>query len=194
MNSIEICNLEKKYHNNLILNIKDLVLDSSNIYFLTQSNGCGKTTLLKCLFNEISYEGLIKDTNKRYVYAPEKVSFPQFISSISFIKNFLFADKDSSLDSLINKYFEYFSIDQYKDTYIDKLSKGTKQKIVLIKTLLSDADVYLFDEPLSGLDVNSRCNFMNLIKELNKMDKIIIIATHYYEEYPYENKKVINLS
>jgi ABC-type multidrug transport system ATPase subunit len=75
-----------------------------------------------------------------------------------------------------------------------ELSKGTRQKVLIIKTLLSKADVYLFDEPLSGLDLKSRYTFMALVKTLQEQGKIVIIASHFYDDYKFSNKKVIEFS
>jgi ABC-2 type transport system ATP-binding protein len=57
-----------------------------------------------------------------------------------------------------------------------------------------DAEAYFFDEPLNGLDPLSQKKFIDLLIEINKKQKIVIIVTHFIEQYPLEPKKIINLN
>ena len=67
---------------------------------------------------------------------------------------------------------------------IKELSKGMRQKILIIQLLLNDADLYFFDEPLSGLDSISRDRFLSLIGQFKKSGKTLIISSHYPHCYP----------
>lgn len=192
MNVISIKNLQKYYGKNKILNDVNIDLSSEYIYFLTAENGKGKTTFFKCLLKETSFSGQIYDNNIKYAYLPERVNYPSFINPINFIKLFLDLEKESDI-SIIKSNLKDFEILKYKEQNINTLSKGTKQKILIIKTLLSDADVYLFDEPLTGLDLFSRMMFMKKVNSLNEQGKLVIISTHYYNEYEFHNKKVIKI-
>lgn len=192
MNVISIKNLSKSFGKIPIFENINIDLSSEYIYFLTAENGKGKTTFFKCLLKEISYKGEIIDNNIKYTYLPERVNYPSFIKPISFIK--LFLDLDSNVEeSVVKTYLNDFKILKYKNQNVNTLSKGTKQKLLIIKTLLSDVDVYLFDEPLTGLDAYSRLMFMKHVESLNKCGKLVIISTHYYNEYEFNNKKVIKI-
>lgn len=194
MMQIVIENLSKYYGKKCILKDLNLVLNNQNIYFLTSENGSGKTTFFKCLLDETKYKGRIKDKNLTYAYLPEKVITPDFVTVIDFLRLILRIDYKEVDDDLIDKYLKKFGILEYKNTYVNKLSKGTKQKVFIIKMVLSNADVYLFDEPLSGLDLKSRKTFMKVLNELYRKKKIIIVASHYYDEYDLINKKVISFN
>lgn len=194
MKQILINNLNKSYGKNRILNHITTELFSDNIYFLTSGNGSGKTTFFKCLLRETSFTGKIIDNEMLYAYLPDKVKIPEFVKLKDFIKMFLELDFKTFYGPIIDDYLLLFDIIQYKNKYMHELSKGTKQKVMIIKTILSKADVYLFDEPLSGLDLKSRYTFMSLVKTLQEQDKIVIIASHYFEEYRFDNKKVIEFS
>ncbi len=183
---IRIKNLTKAYNNQVVFENLNLELDSGNVYFLTKENGSGKTTFFKCLLRECGFKGKIVDQGLVYAYLPEKPKLPKFVSVKAFILMFL--DHLENF-TFIDKYLAAFKILKYQNQPIDKLSKGTKQKVAIIKTLLSDADVYLFDEPLSGLDQESRKTFFRMISTVE--NKIIIIATHYFSEYQLQHKKVI---
>ena len=193
MKSLIINNLKKTYNQNIIFEKINLTLNSNIVYFLTDENGKGKTTFLKCLIKEIKYEGSIIDNNYKFIFMPERPLLAENITVITFIKLFLLYEGVEFNDNLINHYLMEFAILRFKDSLIRTLSRGTKQKVMIIKTLLVDSDVYLFDEPLTSLDSKSRKKFMEMINDLSKKDKIIVIATHYYDDYDFKNKERINL-
>ena len=114
-------------------------------------------------------------------------------------ENFYLFDDIVDFEAKIEEYLMLFGIIQYQNKYIHQLSKGTKQKALIIKTLLSNADVFLLDEPLSGLDNKSRIVFMSLIKELQNKEiascRIEYIQElkdeEFYLEYSFEGNKVL---
>ena len=189
MNRILIDNLCKNYGRNSIIVNLCAELDCKNIYFLTSENGSGKTTFFKCLLKETKYTGQIIDNNMKYAYLPDRALFPFLVILEEFIKMFLDLDFKYYYGPLIDDYLKLFDILKYKKMYLHQLSKGTKQKALIIKTILSNADVYLFDEPLAGLDQRSRSVFMLLVKQLQEQEKIVVIASHYFNEYQFDNKK-----
>ena len=87
------------------------------------------------------------------------------------IKNIMF-DGDK-----IEYYLKLFDIKQCEDIVTYRLSTGTKQKIVLIITILTNASILIFDEPTTGLDQSSINVFKNEIEKIKK-EKIIIMTTH----------------
>ena len=194
MKKILINNLSKSYRNNKVFSNVNEVFFSDYIYFLTSENGRGKTTFFKCLLKETSFKGDIIDNEMVYSYLPDRVIIPKYVKLKDFIKMYLDIDFKTFYGPIIDDYLMLFDIIKYKNKYMHELSKGTRQKVLIIKTLLSKADVYLFDEPLSGLDLKSRYTFMALVKTLQEQGKIVIIASHYYDEYKFSNKKVIEFS
>src|SRR5439155_23834082 len=69
-----------------------------------------------------------------------------------------------------------------KDSYVEELSRGMKQRLCLAKTLVHDPQVLLLDEPASGLDPRARIEIKELLKELKSMGKTIIISSHILPE------------
>ena len=190
MIEINIINLHKEYGDRTIIPKCHAHLTSDYIYFLTNENGGGKTTFFKCLLGIEDYEGHI-DKISSFSYLPEKNILPYYSTPYKFLQAFFKIAEISQIEPLIDKYLNMFNILCYKHISFYKLSKGTKQKVLLIKTLNSMNNVLLFDEPLNGLDLDSRNIFMRLVNNKQKEGKLIIIASHYYDEYNYENKRII---
>lgn len=193
MKQIIIKNLKKVYGTNTIFENLNLKLTSDKIYFLTDENGTGKTTFFYCLLKEINYEGSVSDMGYIYAFMPEKPNLPEHLCMMTFLKLFYYYDHDGDDLEDLYKLVDEFDIKKYSNQRIHTLSKGTKQKIALIKTLLMEADIYLFDEPLAGLDKRSRDIFIECLQRLALNDKIIIIATHYYNDYLIYNKEQLSL-
>jgi ABC-2 type transport system ATP-binding protein len=82
----------------------------------------------------------------------------------------------------INDVLELTDLDTKIDTRVDDLSRGMKQRLGLARLLLHDPDLLLLDEPASGLDPRARIEMRELLKELRKMGKTIIISSHILSE------------
>ena len=189
-----ISNLTKHYGKNEVFNNLNMTFDSSSYNFLVGENGSGKSTLRKCILDEINYQGSIDKKDYKIAYAPEKILLPDYVTLHNFLV-MLGISKNKNIkhvNELIDYYLKIFNIEKYKTKLICELSKGTRQKIILIQTLMDSSDVYIFDEPLSGLDEESRKNFIEELKKLKSQSKLIIISTHYLNQYKFKYKKVFN--
>lgn len=179
---IEIKKLIKKYKDSLILDIPYFKFKSGCSYIVVGSNGSGKSTLIKCMLgiNKIDY-GYVKLYSKNIGYVPEKYYFPDFCKIKKFLECILELYDLKHNNYLIDYYCNLFSLDKNKN--INKLSKGMMQKTLIIQSLIHNADLYIFDEPLSGLDTKSQKKFLEIVNELKYIGKTIIITTHYPEFY-----------
>lgn len=193
MNKLIIKKLTKKYGKTVVFQDLSCQLDSKEYNFLVGPNGTGKSTLIKCLLGYLNYQGEVIKDNLNFSYAPDKISLPEYINVYNLLLLLVINRKINlkEADKKINQMLKNFSIEKYKYTPIYKLSKGTRQKVILIQCLISNSDVYIFDEPLNGLDLVSKGVFMVEIKKLKQLDKIIVISTHNINDYKFRNKRVI---
>lgn len=194
MCQLVIHSLTKKYGSSVVFENVSMVLSSVDYNFLIGGNGTGKSTFIKCLLDEVKYDGRIEKDNLVFSYSPEKIILPDYITINNFLL-LLFVNCNVNItdkEKLIDYYLCLFAIEKYKNVVMCKLSKGTRQKVILIQALMNKADVYIFDEPLSGLDDISRKNFISEIKKLKLKSKLIIICTHHLKEYRFKQKKVFN--
>lgn len=199
MIEIDVQNVNKQYDKGLkkqiVLKNINLRLTNNKIHFLIGDNGSGKTTFIRCLLNQTNYRGKINISSEKIAYAPEKLLLPDYIT----INDFLISlqnvkRRKANIDfEKLQYYLQLFKIDKYQDTYLAKLSKGTKQKVNIIQAFCENADIYIFDEPLSGLDFLSKQSFIKEITKLKRQEKLILISTHHLENYHYRNKNIIDL-
>lgn len=194
MNEIVIENLSKRYRRTFIFKGVNLTLDSNKYNFLVGSNGTGKSTFIKCLLGEVKYEGVIETKNQIIAYSPERINLPDYVS----VSNFLLllsriTNKEISLNKeKMNYYIKHFFLEPYVKMPICKLSQGNRQKLILIQALMTEGDIYIFDEPLTGLDETSQKAFLNELRIKKNQQKMIIISTHRLDAYRFRNKNIIH--
>lgn len=179
---ITISNVIKKYDNKEVLNIPYFNFKQSKSYLLIGSNGSGKSTLIKCILgiNKLN-EGIIDINNKNIGYIPEKVFSADYMNVSDFFKSICLLYNYHYDEELITKLTNLFSISL--TTKLVNMSKGMLQKVMIIQSLIHNSDLFIFDEPLNGLDKESQLLFLNIIEELKKNKKTIIVCTHYPHFY-----------
>lgn len=205
--TIELKNVSFKYGDKIIIQNFSYTFRRGNIYFLTGCNGVGKSTLLNLiagqhineyvgniLFNDINICELdIRSLRKRNLGFSEQ----ETILLADTVQNNLELFKKD--DDNLNNYIERLDLSSYVrqldngirsaiNTQQNNLSGGEKQKISIIRQLLLNPDVMIFDEPTSALESNSKINFMDILRAIKK-DKIIIIVTH--DKTLYNQEEVV---
>ena len=184
MNLLEIRNVSKKFDNKKILDNINLKLSKGKIIGLLGKNGAGKTTLIKLINNLLTIdEGKILFKGKEIgVYSKEHISY---------LPERTYLDKSMKVREVIEYFSEFyknFNTDRaYKllkdlnldlETRIVKMSKGMQEKLQLILVMSRDADLYVLDEPLSGVDPATRDYILDTILSNFKEGSSILISTH----------------
>jgi ABC-2 type transport system ATP-binding protein len=184
MNLLEIRNVSKKFDNKKILDNINLKISKGKIIGLLGKNGAGKTTLIKLINNLLTIdEGKILFKGKEIgVYSKEHISY---------LPERTYLDKSMKVREVIEYFSEFyknFNTDRaYKllkdlnldlETRIVKMSKGMQEKLQLILVMSRDADLYVLDEPLSGVDPATRDYILDTILSNFKEGSSILISTH----------------
>lgn len=195
--NLEVRNISKKFNNKTILSDVSLKFETNNVYGLLGLNGIGKTTLIKCIFNELkinSGEILIdnnkisSDNYKKMYYFPENDDIPKNISIYEYLlKIYLLSgqNKNNFQQQLVHKAVNLKNIN-LKKTKLGSLSSGQKKIVSLIACLLINPDIIVFDEPTANLDIANKEIVLQMIKSLKSKDRIIVIVTHLIEEIKSE--------
>lgn len=179
---IELRNVKKSYNGEVIFEGINLKLEEGTVTAFVGHNGCGKSTMLKVISGLVRRDSgeILCDKKYRFSYVPEK--FPVVnMSGRAYLMHMAVIDGIYSKEDSRNKIND-LAKDFYMEDMLDKpmktLSKGTLQKIGVIQALMSEPEVLLLDEPLSGQDADSQEVFINKIRELKKQGIIILLAAH----------------
>lgn len=181
---VEIRGLTKIYKNVMALNGVNLTLEKGKIYGLLGPNGAGKTTLIKIL------TGLIRQYYGD-VFVKGKPLGNESRRIISYLPDHEYIEDSWTVEYAIEYYGDFFE-DFNKEKALDlitkldiplksrfkTLSKGTKEKLQLILCLSRKAELYIFDEPIAGVDPAARDLIFKLIMDNYNQDGSILISTH----------------
>ncbi len=193
---IETINLCKEYGDLVALNNLNLTIQEGDCFGFIGPNGAGKTTTIKILAT------LLKPTRGQAMINGLTVGFQnrQIRPVIGYVPDFMGAYEDM----VVTEYLEFFAAAYnihgsrrhqvvkdvleltdlaYKATSeVNGLSRGMQQRLSVARVLLHDPKVLLMDEPASGLDPRARIEMRELLKELKRMGKTIIISSHILPE------------
>jgi ABC-2 type transport system ATP-binding protein len=181
---IEIKGLTKQYGKTVALNNVDLSLDKGRIIGLLGPNGSGKTTLIKVLTGLLKqYSGevvidhrlLSTETKSEISYLPDQLYFDSWMKIDDLRRYF----KDMYADFNETRFLELMMAFQIEDrTLIKRLSKGNQEKLQLALVLSRDAKVYIFDEPIGGVDPALREIILDTIMTYKNKEATVLLSTH----------------
>ena len=190
---IRLVSITKIYKKKTVLNNINLSFELGKCYMLVGENGSGKSTILKIITGLIyPSKGLIDTNDLTLSYVPEKVSLPMHVKVIDFLN--ILKEIKQATDEKISYLLDYFELSNAKEKKLKELSKGMLQKVLIIQSLMVDTDVYIFDEVLNGLDKNNQDKFINLLNDLKKHNKLVLITSHYSDYYKKIVDEVIDLN
>ena len=196
MAMIETINLCKEYGDLVALNNLNLTIEEGDCFGFIGPNGAGKTTTIKILAT------LLKPTRGQAMIDGMTVGFEnrKIRPVIGYVPDFMGAYEDM----VVSEYLQFFAAAYgihgterhrvvndvleltdltYKSTAeVNSLSRGMQQRLSVARVLLHDPKVLLMDEPASGLDPRARIEIRELLKELKRMGKTIIISSHILHE------------
>jgi ABC-type multidrug transport system ATPase subunit len=190
---IQIRDLNMQYRGGKLA-LKGVSLDIGNGMFgLLGPNGAGKTSLIKILATllkptagSIRIGGLDLEKNRKQIrkqigYLPQEfTSFPkltarEFLDYVARLKG-IRARKARA--SLIDNVLENVGLSDARDRRADKLSGGMKRRLGIAQSLIGGPRILIIDEPTVGLDPEERVRFRNLLSDLTREEKIILLSTH----------------
>jgi ABC-2 type transport system ATP-binding protein len=167
----------------------DLEIRSGEIFGLMGLNGAGKTTMIKAILGlrqqcggTISIygkESTSAHSKTRLAYLPEKFEPPWFLTGMEFMKFSLSLykrpfDRDEIVDAAKRLALDTEALDRKMHTY----SKGMRQKLGLMGTLLTGCSLFILDEPMSGLDPKARALVKRMITDMRSLERTIFLSSH----------------
>ena len=189
---INIQDLCVSYQKKDVLDHINLSIKSNEIYGLIGLNGVGKTTLIKTVLslrqpnggsirylpdneNEVSYASF----RSKIAYLPERFEPPIFLLGNEFIRFSTSLYKQKISEDDIRRAAESLELDYaVLDKRVNTYSKGMRQKLGLIATILTGCDMLILDEPMSGLDPQARVCVKERIKALRNEGRTVFLSSH----------------
>lgn len=186
---LELKNVTKKFEKTTAVKNISFKVEDGKVLGIVGRNGAGKSTIFRMVLNlleptegVIEFDGkqLSSDVLNKFGYLPEEGSLlPQYsvIDLCEYYGALKLMTKDEVFESL-TKWLKVFNIEEYISMKIGKLSKGNRQKIQFIVSVLHDPEFIILDEPFSGLDPISVEELEKAILKLKEAGKTIIFSSH----------------
>ena len=185
---LKLENVSKKFVGKQAVDNISFEVDKPGVFGLLGTNGAGKTTTIRMLLGiikkdtgEITWNGKkVERKSVNFGYLPEERGvYPKtkiYDQLMYFAKLKGMSQKDA--DEAIKKWAKVLKVEEYIPMPAEKLSKGNQQKIQFMTAIIHDPELIVLDEPFSGLDpVNSEI-LKNVIIDLVKIGKYIIMSSH----------------
>ncbi|MEJ2701200.1 MAG: ABC transporter ATP-binding protein [Sedimentisphaerales bacterium] len=193
---IETKNLTKNYGNLTAVDDLSLTIQAGDIFGFIGPNGAGKTTTMRILVTlleptrgkafidglDVSKDG--KNVRRRVGYMPDFMGVYDDLKVFEYLEFFAaaFGIERRKRKGIVDGVLELTDLQSKQAATVDSLSRGMQQRLGLARVLIHDPKVLILDEPASGLDPRARIEIRELLRELKRMGKTIMISSHILSE------------
>jgi ABC-2 type transport system ATP-binding protein len=189
-------NLTKVYGKRTALDDVSFEVPEGEIFGFVGPNGAGKTTTLRILAalleptsGRASIDGADvarqpHQVHSRIGYMPDFFGVYDQLTVAEYLDFYAscYRQPKHRRNKIVNELLELIGLTERRDQAVDTLSRGMKQRLCLARALVHDPVVLLLDEPASGLDPRARVEMREILRELRRMGKTIIISSHILPE------------
>lgn len=196
MSAIVATHLTKQFNGLAAVDGLDLYIEPGTLYGFVGPNGAGKTTTLRLLAALLEpTAGAIRLAGEDIVQRPEAARWlvgymPDFFGVYDDMLVWEYLDffarcydlPAARREKLVDELLALVNLGTKRNAYVQTLSRGMRQRLCLAHALVHDPTILLLDEPASGLDPRARVEIRELLRELQRMGKTIIISSHVLSE------------
>ena len=186
--SLVLKNVSKSYSGKKVVDSISLTLDKPCVYGLLGTNGAGKTTTIRMLLGiikkdsgEITWNGKnVERKNVNFGYLPEERGVyqkTQIFEQLMYFAELKGMDKKEA-EKEIKEWAKRLKVEDYLNQTAEKLSKGNQQKIQFMTAIIHNPELVVLDEPFSGLDPVNTEIIKNIIIDLVRDGKYVIMSAH----------------
>ncbi len=198
--AVKVDDLTVAYNYKPVLWDIDLQIPEGVLMAIVGPNGAGKSTLIKAILGILKpiagsvtiFDKPYKSQRKHVAYVPQKGSvdwdFPTTAldvvmmgtyGNLGWMKRPGMREKKKSLEAL-----EKVGMLSFQNRQISQLSGGQQQRIFLARALVQEASIYFMDEPFQGVDAITEIAIINILKELRKEGKTVVVVHHDLQTVP----------
>ena len=191
-NSVEVNGIFKSFDGVEVLKGISFSIKSGETFGLLGINGAGKTTLIRILASTIQPDaGEIKvagfsprtqptEVRKQLGVLTTDIGIYDRLTAYENVKYFadLAGIKSNVSNTLIDQLFAYFGIDTFRNRLTSKLSTGMRQKITIVRAVIHQPSILIFDEPTLGLDIIASQAVLEFIRHQKNASQTIVLSTH----------------
>ena len=202
--SLSVNELRKCYGDKVAVDNLSFSIDEPGVFGLLGTNGAGKTTTIRMMLDMLKKDGGNVTWNGKS-YNPKVVSTGYLAEERGIYSKFTIVDQlvyfgelkgmsKKDAQESIDYWLKRLDIEEYRNKRAEQLSKGNQQKVQFVAALISNPDILILDEPLSGLDPVNTDLFKEVIREEVAKGKYIIMSSHQMstiEEF-CENLVILN--
>jgi ABC-2 type transport system ATP-binding protein len=196
LTAIETRSLTRRFGSITAVDGLDLQVPAGSLFGLIGPNGAGKTTTLRMLAGllqptsgEIMINGRVanhdwRDLQRQIGYMPDFFGVYEDMLVWEYLDFFArcYDLPPARRRQVTHELLELVDLAEKRDTYVETLSRGMRQRLCLAHALVHDPQVLLLDEPASGLDPRARVEMRELLRELGAMGKTIVVSSHILME------------
>ena len=193
---LEVKSLRKEYGGLTAVKGISFTLNPGDIFGFIGSNGAGKTTTIRMiatLLEPTAGTAILNgaDVRKDPMAVRRMIGYmPDFFGLYDDVKVWEYLDFFAAIyqvpqkqrGEIIDSVLELTNLTVKKQAFVQSLSRGMQQRLCLARCLVHDPALLLLDEPASGLDPRARAELKELIAELGRMGKIVIVSSHILPE------------
>ncbi|EDK33563.1 ABC transporter ATP-binding protein [Clostridium kluyveri] len=205
---ISIKDLKIRFGEKQVLKGVNLQVYKGEIIGYIGPNGAGKSTTVKIMLGLIGeYEGEVRilgqdisngniEYKRKIGYVPETAEIYDSLTAreyLTFIGE-LYGLNYNEVDKKAERLMKIFGIDEVYNSRITSYSKGMKQKVLIISSLLHNPDILFYDEPLSGLDANSVIVVKEILAKLALQGKTIFYSSHIMDVVEKISNRIVLLN
>ncbi len=193
---LKICNLKKSYGKIRALRDLNLEIEDGELFGFVGPNGAGKTTTIRILTGLLRADSGTVEIDGQ----PMRCGDGKLKEKIGYVPDFFGVYDNVRVSEYLEFYASAYGITglvarrRYmelldmvglggrEDHYVDSLSRGMKQRLGVARALVHNPRLLILDEPAAGLDPRTRQDFIQMLKEINKCGKTILISSHILSE------------
>lgn len=191
---IKIRKLSYRAGKKKILKSIDMDMEQGKFYTIIGPNGCGKSTVIKAIANQIDYTGSIEIFGQdrkaiktsefaqkvalmmQFNHTVEHISVKEMIAYGRYPYKNIFAKINKDDNAIIEKAIRLCSLQKIKHQELNTLSGGEKQRVFLAMCLAQEPELLILDEPTNHLDVKYQYELLNVVKKINKETGLTVIC------------------